>query len=328
MQTFLGSSSTIKTKAVEAVFGTCVPIDCESGVSEQPIGDEEIFVGATNRKDECKRKSNSSGIYIGIESGVVVQDDGNAYDYAMIVLECGGVVVSQKSELLKLPSFTLESEKTWGMCLKETTQSVDSKDPHMSISGVSRSVYIEEALRLAMGLLEARQGEILECLPCVEFKRIKKFYDVGGLLMKPKMLNDVCQNMSNCVDHIEFDMIGSLDARGFLFSPLMSVQMNKPSFMIRKKGKLPNAVSGESYKKEYSGDSEDGTDTICINADVKGKKIVLVDDLVATGGTLVEATNLIKKMGGEVVACVCVVELVELKGRDKIESCVYSVLKK
>ena len=97
-----------------------------------------------------------------------------------------------------------------------------------------------------------------------------------------------------------------LTARGFVLGPPIALALKKPFFMLRKKGKMPNSLSGSSYKVEYG--SRDG---MCIprGAVKDGDRVLLIDDLVATGGTLTAGIEVIKMCGGTVVECACVVEL-------------------
>ena len=103
-----------------------------------------------------------------------------------------------------------------------------------------------------------------------------------------------------------FDSIGGFDARGFVLGPPIALALQKPFFMLRKPGKMPNTVSSSSYNVEYG--KREG---MCIsrNSVKKGDRVLLVDDLVATGGTLSSGIELVKHMGGTVVECACVVEL-------------------
>ena len=106
-----------------------------------------------------------------------------------------------------------------------------------------------------------------------------------------------------------------LESRGFMFGTPIAYNMGKPFVPIRKKGKLPCETISEEYSLEY------GTAEIEIHTDAikKGQKVVIVDDLIATGGTVEAAIKLIERLGGEVVACVFLTELVDLKGRDVLE---------
>lgn len=97
-----------------------------------------------------------------------------------------------------------------------------------------------------------------------------------------------------------------LDARGFILGPPIALALKKPFIMMRKKGKMPNSVSSDDYKCEYG--SRQGL-TVQRDAVKEGNRVLIIDDLVATGGTLSSAISLVKMLGGVVVECACVVEL-------------------
>jgi adenine phosphoribosyltransferase len=101
---------------------------------------------------------------------------------------------------------------------------------------------------------------------------------------------------------MEVDAIAGLDARGFVLGPPIALALRKPFIMIRKKGKMPNAISGAEYRKEYKGENSSGGDELCISRTAirPGQRILVIDDLVATGGTLIAACDLIKDIGGVV----------------------------
>lgn len=120
------------------------------------------------------------------------------------------------------------------------------------------------------------------------------------------------------------DVVVGLEARGFLFGFQIAADLGLPFVPIRKKGKLP----GELYSQEYA--LEYGTDQFEIqkNAIKPGQKVLIVDDLLATGGTMEAACLLIAKCGAEVSDCLAVIELVQLNGRDKLKaSRVHSFIK-
>mmetsp|Transcript_63759 Transcript_63759/g.75455 ORF Transcript_63759/g.75455 Transcript_63759/m.75455 type:complete len:157 (+) Transcript_63759:129-599(+) len=101
-------------------------------------------------------------------------------------------------------------------------------------------------------------------------------------------------------------MVAGLDARGFILGPPIALALKKPFLMMRKKGKMPNTVESPEYKTEYGNRSG-----LCVqkNAIKPGDRVLVIDDLVATGGTLSSAIQLVQMLGGEVVECACVVEL-------------------
>ncbi|XP_038070350.1 adenine phosphoribosyltransferase-like [Patiria miniata] len=150
------------------------------------------------------------------------------------------------------------------------------------------------------------------------------FRDIFPLFKDPAVLSDAVSLM---VEHIK-DKIGSVDvivgleARGFLFGPMMSVQLGCSFVPIRKKGKLPGKCVQASYLLEY------GTDIMEAQAEAikPGQKVVIVDDLIATGGTMSAAVELISKMEGRVVECLVLIELLDLKGVAKLKHPFFSVL--
>ena len=141
------------------------------------------------------------------------------------------------------------------------------------------------------------------------------FQDIFGILLDPEAnaaLNDLA------LDHVKthqqnFDKIVGLDSRGFLFGNGMALAVRKPFVPIRKKGKLPGKCSSVSYALEY------GEDTLEIQEGSiqPGDRVLIVDDLLATGGTLSAAASLVKRCGGVVDHCWVVIELSVLKGRKR-----------
>uniref|UniRef100_A0A3Q2YI88 adenine phosphoribosyltransferase n=2 Tax=Hippocampus comes TaxID=109280 RepID=A0A3Q2YI88_HIPCM len=110
-----------------------------------------------------------------------------------------------------------------------------------------------------------------------------------------------------------------LDARGFLFGPLLAQRLGVGFVMVRKKGKLPGATVSVAYNLEYGKAEAE----IQVDAVTPGQKVVLLDDLLATGGTLFAACELMKKQHAEIQGCMVVIELTELKGSDRLKP--YSV---
>lgn len=110
------------------------------------------------------------------------------------------------------------------------------------------------------------------------------------------------------------DVIIGLDARGFLIGPTLALRSRSKFVPVRKAGKLPGRLETATYEKEY------GTDTFAIQAEsVKpGDKVLIVDDLIATGGSAAAAAELVRKCGGHLIACIFIIELTGLKGRNKL----------
>lgn len=155
---------------------------------------------------------------------------------------------------------------------------------------------------------------IAAVVPYYPFKGIERFYDIGGFLKNPEIFHLVIDAFVSRYRKMEIDSIGGFDARGLVLGPPIALALNKPFFMLRKKGKMPNSVTGQQYTKEYAGD-----DALCIPRDAvtTGQRVLLIDDLVATGGTLIAGIELVQQFGGLVVECGCVVEIKHLNARQK-----------
>ena len=149
------------------------------------------------------------------------------------------------------------------------------------------------------------------------------FKDISPLLANNEAVNKVKTDFLKLTKPYQVDLIGGLDARGFLFSTLIADALGVGSFMIRKEGKLPGDVISKEYELEY------GVSKLSVkkNLDLKNKNIILIDDLLATGGTLRCAEDLISFSKGTVVSSLVVIELVTLSGKDKLNSTVHSLLK-
>ncbi|MBR3436911.1 MAG: adenine phosphoribosyltransferase, partial [Lachnospiraceae bacterium] len=141
------------------------------------------------------------------------------------------------------------------------------------------------------------------------------FRDVTGILKEAEGIRLAEDQLMEKLDGVEFDAIVGLESRGFLFGMPMAYQMNKPFIPIRKKGKLPRETVEKTYDLEY------GTATIEVHKEdiYEGEKLVLVDDLLATGGTMEAACELVEKLGGKVVKILFLLELEGLNGRAKLE---------
>lgn len=141
------------------------------------------------------------------------------------------------------------------------------------------------------------------------------FRDVTSILGDAEGLKLAIDEMIKFLDGVDFDIIAGAESRGFILGVPIAYALNKPFIPIRKAGKLPRETVSESYSLEY------GTATIEIHKDsVKpGQKVVLVDDLIATGGTMKAACNLIEKLGGKVEKIIFLMELAGLKGREALK---------
>ena len=141
------------------------------------------------------------------------------------------------------------------------------------------------------------------------------FRDITSVLQDADGLQLAIDSMQDCLKDAEVDVIAGTESRGFIFGVPIAYNLHKPFIPIRKQGKLPCETVSQSYDLEY------GSATIEMHKDsIKpGQKVAIIDDLIATGGTVEAAIKLIERLGGEVVACVFLTELVDLKGRDVLE---------
>ena len=141
------------------------------------------------------------------------------------------------------------------------------------------------------------------------------FKDITPILQDPEAFKYAISRITEYAKDLGVDIVASPEARGFLFGVPAALDLGVGFVPVRKPGKLPRAVETAYYELEY------GTDSLCIHADgiKSGQKVLIVDDLLATGGTLKATIELIERLGGEVVACAFLIEIVELSGRDILE---------
>ena len=140
------------------------------------------------------------------------------------------------------------------------------------------------------------------------------FRDITGILQEPEGLQLAVDEILNLLKDVEYDVVVGPESRGFIFGVPVAYAAKKGFVPVRKKGKLPREVLQTSYDLEY------GSATIEIHKDaiLPGQKVVIVDDLIATGGTIEAMISLIEQLGGEVVKICFVMELEGLKGREKL----------
>ena len=142
------------------------------------------------------------------------------------------------------------------------------------------------------------------------------FRDVTSVLQDADGLHEAIDAMQELIADTEVDVIAGIESRGFIFGMPIAYNLHRPFVPIRKKGKLPCETISEKYDLEY------GTAEIEIHKDAikPGQKVVLVDDLIATGGTIEAAIKMIERLGGEVVKVVFLIELAGLKGRERLKN--------
>ncbi len=141
------------------------------------------------------------------------------------------------------------------------------------------------------------------------------FRDITTLMQNPDAFSEACDRFYDRYKDEKIDKIVGIDARGFIFGSVLAYKLGVGFVPVRKQGKLPYKSINEEYSLEY------GTATIEVHEDAisKGEKVVIVDDLIATGGTIAATINLVEKLGGEVLECAFIVELPDLKGRELIK---------
>jgi adenine phosphoribosyltransferase len=149
------------------------------------------------------------------------------------------------------------------------------------------------------------------------------FYDISTLLAHAKAWHATIERMADVLRPYKPDVLAGIESRGFLLAAPLALALGTGFVMMRKQGKLPGTTIRHTYALEY------GTDTIEIQNDAikKGARVVLVDDLLATGGTLAAAVTLLEQVGGVVPAAACVIELTFLEGRKRLKVPVETLLK-
>ncbi|MBT4805404.1 adenine phosphoribosyltransferase [Candidatus Woesearchaeota archaeon] len=140
------------------------------------------------------------------------------------------------------------------------------------------------------------------------------FRDITTLIENPKAFSYCIEKFKEKYANSGIDKIAGIEARGFIFGAALAKDLGLPFVLIRKKGKLPGEVVAQEYSLEY------GTDKIEMHVDSisSGDNVLLIDDLLATGGTALAACQLVEKVGGKVVSAAFVIDLPDLKGAEKL----------
>ncbi|KAL8096231.1 hypothetical protein AgCh_037260 [Apium graveolens] len=140
------------------------------------------------------------------------------------------------------------------------------------------------------------------------------FQDITTLLLDPVAFKDTIDLFVERYKHMNISVVAGVEARGFIFGPPIALAIGAKFVPIRKPKKLPGEVISEEYSLEYGTDKME----MHVGAVQAGDRALVVDDLIATGGTLCAAMRLLERVGAQVVECACVIELAELKGRDRL----------
>ena len=148
------------------------------------------------------------------------------------------------------------------------------------------------------------------------------FYDISTLLAHPEAWHTTIERMAETLRPYKPAVLAGIESRGFLLAAPLAIALGTGFVMLRKQGKLPGTTVRHTYALEY------GTDTIEIQQDAveKGTRVVLVDDLLATGGTMAAAVTLLETVGAVVPAAACIIELTFLEGRKKLSVPVETLL--
>ena len=136
------------------------------------------------------------------------------------------------------------------------------------------------------------------------------FRDITPLLLNPRAYRSAIEGF---IDHINENIVVGIETRGFLFAAPVASRINCPLVLVRKPGKLPREAYTASYELEY------GTSELSVHKDIPKGNVIIIDDVLATGGTMQAAINVMEQAGCKVTKCGFLIELSYLKGREKIE---------
>ncbi|MEK7819844.1 MAG: adenine phosphoribosyltransferase [Pseudomonadota bacterium] len=141
------------------------------------------------------------------------------------------------------------------------------------------------------------------------------FYDISTLLAHADAWQVAMGRMAKMISRHQPDVLAGIESRGFLIAAPLALKLGLGFIMVRKRGKLPGKTIRHEYALEY------GTDVVEVQHDAvhKGQRVVILDDLLATGGTLNAATELLTKVGGQVAGAACLIELSFLNGRSRVK---------
>lgn len=161
--------------------------------------------------------------------------------------------------------------------------------------------------------LQKRVNKAIRDVPDFPKKGIL-FKDITPIMLDPQLCRDITKNIAGALKDKKVDAIAGVESRGFIFGLPLAMELDLPFILVRKKGKLPFHTVSHAYDLEY------GSAEIEMNVDAvqEGQNIIIHDDLLATGGTASATAELIEKQGGNVKGFSFLVELTDLKGRDRL----------
>ncbi|MEQ8388504.1 MAG: adenine phosphoribosyltransferase [Alphaproteobacteria bacterium] len=148
------------------------------------------------------------------------------------------------------------------------------------------------------------------------------FYDINTLLGHAEAWRTTVDRLAEICERHDPDLLAGIESRGFLVAAAVANRLGRGFVLVRKKGKLPGATIAHTYELEY------GSDTLEVQADAiqPGQSVVILDDLLATGGTLDAAVTLLQRVGAKVLSAACIIELTFLEGRQRLDIPVHSLL--
>ena len=325
------SENTIKVSAVKEVFESSFPDEkvvihpcaAPSLISEQPFGISEGIKGACNRIDNLPNEIVDQFDYlVSIEN--YIDKEGSWYDRAVIVIkskEC------DEKELyftckVEVPERFVEEAIQKGMTVGKiiqasiTDRKIDPRDWHKEVEfgGVSRKELIKETLFKALHKNEIQElRNLISIYPDFPKKGVE-FQDISPILKNPKAFTLCIDLLAKWAKNQDVDVIVGLESRGFIIGAALSYKMGVAFVPVRKAGKIPGEVYEVSYKKEY------GEDRFAIAKDSKlrGQRVLIVDDLIATGGSAKASIELVKQLDATAVQFVSLLEVKGLNGAKQV----------
>ncbi len=215
-------------------------------------------------------------------------------------------------------------------CWKKSEKPVTWEEIEKTMSKNSenvKKVLLKTIWKISEGEIAKRDVEFIKSkirtIPDFPKKGVM-FRDITTLFKDAEAMKKTADILCNRYKDKKIDIVAGIESRGFIIAGIVAERINAGFIPIRKKGKLPHEKESQEYELEY------GNDTIEIHKDAvkKGQRILLIDDLIATGGTASASCKLIEKLGGEIVECGFIIELPDLKGRQKIGKYpVFSIVK-
>ncbi len=324
----LASESEVKRAAVEAVFGSDVfCCQVESGVANQPVGREAAVEGVRNRLNNLPSSLVEKATQLIAIENFIEEQDGCWVDRAVVLLKSGkqeqlawsGAVRVPPEYIAKAQAADGKNDTGFSVTIGELMareHDVDAKDWHATASagGISRKDLLKETLFKAQHADEI--GALKQHITMHQDfpKKGVLFQDFTPLLRDPVAVKSCIDMLVSWYAVQRVEAVMGLESRGFIFGSLLAYRLEVPFIPVRKKGKLPGRTVSADYIKEY------GVDTFEISEDALevGQRVLIVDDLIATGGSAVAATELATKVGANPMGFFSLLEVPGLPGRENL----------